>query len=102
MHRYRPLYTTLTIFVRRYELIHLTIGIIGNVLFVAGTILFIIEKPYAGWFFLGGSTGMLVNAFGNFLVKTEYLGKTAMTQIGFEVREAQRKKLLQKQAECDE
>lgn len=93
------LYKTLSICIRRYRWIHLTIGIIGNLLFLSGAVLFLRESDIAGWFFITGSLGMLLNALGDLIAETESCGKTALTEIGDDAR----RKYLQKfqQEYCD-
>ena len=49
-------------FLTQYEWLHALIGVVGNVLFVTGSTLFIWEplKAYATACFLASSTGMLI------------------------------------------
>lgn len=64
----RPERHALGAFVLRYPHVHLGIGLLGNALFVTGTILFMTEHPdVALWLFLGGSSGMFVGALGEVL-----------------------------------
>ena len=52
-------------FVFRFPLVHLGIGILGNALFLVGTVLFLIQHQDAGvWLFLAGSTGMFLGSLG--------------------------------------
>jgi len=55
--------------VQQYEHIHTTIGIVGNLLFVVGSILFFkaFEQFYtlAVWMFVVGSVCMLIGAIGS-------------------------------------
>ncbi|RFA29995.1 hypothetical protein CAI21_08700 [Alkalilimnicola ehrlichii] len=56
----------LTRCVEQYTWIHTTIGLIGNICFVAGSILFLREIQNLGTvFFIIGSTGMLIGNIGN-------------------------------------
>ena len=55
---------------RRYEAFHLTIGLLGNVLFFVGSLLFLSDnlKTPATIFFICGSLGMLIGNIGRALV----------------------------------
>lgn len=62
----------LKILVHDYSWIHLTIGLIGNILFFVGSVLFLPQyEPYkvlAIWLFIIGSFLMLTGSVGRFLV----------------------------------
>jgi len=69
----RPERRALGAFVRRFPQVHLGIGLLGNALFVTGTVLFMTKHQDAGmWFFLTGSSGMFLGALGELVRK---LGK---------------------------
>jgi hypothetical protein len=87
MRRKYVVYDSLTLFIRKYEWIYLFIGMMGNVFFLIGTVLYLMDSSVTGWFFLIGTIGMLINSIGSFLYKTEYKGKTAITAVGREIRE---------------
>lgn len=56
--------------VQRYPHVHLGIGLLGNALFVTGSVLFMTKRPDIGlWFFLVGSSGMFVGTLGEVLRK---------------------------------
>ena len=61
-------------FLKEYEWIHLTLGIIGNISFFVGSIFFLYEslKQAGTWLFIIGSFGMLIGSLGNALVKYEH------------------------------
>lgn len=49
----------------RFPQVHLAIGLVGNILFVVGSVLFMAERQGAGVAcFLTGSVGMLLGALG--------------------------------------
>ena len=54
--------------IKRYEIVHVSIGILGNLMFVIGSVLFF--DSFSGlynmavWLFILGSTLMLVGAVG--------------------------------------
>ncbi|GGD66447.1 YrhK family protein [Croceicoccus mobilis] len=56
-----------------YGWIHLGLGLVGNALFVIGSVLFLPAfdawKVLGVWLFILGSTLMLIGAIGSFLVK---------------------------------
>ena len=53
-----------------YQWVHWFIGILGNGLFIIGSVLFLYEvKPLAIYCFIAGSTGMLLGALGSGAVK---------------------------------
>lgn len=56
---------------RRFEWIHTLLGILGNLGFAVGSLLFLSEatKPIGVWFFVVGSIGMLIGAVGAALLK---------------------------------
>ena len=55
-------------FVFRFPQVHLGIGMLGNALFVIGTVLFLVQQQGVGiWFFLVGSCGMLLGSLGEIL-----------------------------------
>ena len=59
-------------FFSEYEWIHLSLGVVGNLLFFAGSILFLSEgqlQVLGTWMFIAGSFLMLVGSMGNALVK---------------------------------
>ncbi|WP_370194292.1 MULTISPECIES: YrhK family protein [Aurantimonas] len=68
----------LQILVRDFGYIHLGIGLVGNLLFVIGSVLFFkaFEEWYtlAVWMFVAGSTGMFLGSLGE-LAKTIYEGR---------------------------
>lgn len=52
-------------FVRTFPWVHLTLGLLGNVLFVAGSVSLLLDARLAGtYLFLGGSIGMLIGRVG--------------------------------------
>jgi hypothetical protein len=59
--------------VKEYQWIHLVLGIMGNITFLIGSILFLSESlQHAGtWMFIVGSIGMLIGNLGSALVKYE-------------------------------
>lgn len=58
-------------FVDRYGWIHTGIGLIGNVAFLAGSILFLLSiKPLSIYLFITGSTGMLIGSIGSAIVQS--------------------------------
>ena len=60
-------------FFEDYEWIHLIIGIIGNVLFFCGSIMFMFEiKPWSLYMFVSGSFLMLIGSLGSALVRHVY------------------------------
>ncbi|HET7409499.1 MAG TPA: YrhK family protein [Paracoccaceae bacterium] len=60
-------------FVKDYGWIHLGIGLVGNFLFVAGSILFLPQfeplQPIPVYIFIAGSSLMAVGRLGQFLVE---------------------------------
>jgi hypothetical protein len=55
----------LGLFVRRYPQLHLGIGLLGNGVFIIGTLLFMSGREGVGvWFFLVGSCGMFLGTLG--------------------------------------
>ncbi|SEF37390.1 YrhK-like protein [Amycolatopsis pretoriensis] len=57
---------TVRFFVREFPAIHLAIGVIGNVIFFVGSVLFIwhTTETLAIWLFIIGSFGMMLGAIG--------------------------------------
>jgi len=60
----------LRVFLRDYEWVHVSLGLLGNVIFLAGSILFLQpdRQHVATWFFVAGATGMLINSIGSALI----------------------------------
>ena len=60
-------------FVREFPTVHLVIGVIGNLVFFVGSILFIWQATelLAIWLFIAGSFGMLLGAIGQALYLRE-------------------------------
>lgn len=59
-------------FFDEYQWIHLTLGLIGNMLFFVGSVLFLFEQQlqtFGVWAFVVGSFLMLVGSAGEALVK---------------------------------
>lgn len=55
--------------VRDYAWIHTIIGLLGNVAFVTGSVLFLMQQQQQGiLFFIAGSLGMLIGNLGNAVV----------------------------------
>ncbi|WP_413160235.1 YrhK family protein [Capilliphycus salinus ALCB114379] len=53
----------------KYKWVHTRIGILGNICFLIGSFLFLLEFQKAGvWWFIFGSTGMLIGNVGNAFV----------------------------------
>jgi hypothetical protein len=58
----------LGMFVRRFPELHLGVGLVGNGVFLVGTVLFMTQRQDIGiWFFLVGSSGMFLGALGEVL-----------------------------------
>ncbi|KZB84772.1 YrhK family protein [Amycolatopsis regifaucium] len=53
-------------FIREFPAVHLGIGVIGNVIFFAGSVLFVwhVTELVAIWLFIIGSFGMMIGAIG--------------------------------------
>ena len=53
-------------FVREFPAVHLAIGVIGNIIFFAGSVLFIwhTTEVVAIWLFIVGAFGMMLGAIG--------------------------------------
>ncbi|MEU0529028.1 YrhK family protein [Amycolatopsis tolypomycina] len=53
-------------FVRDFPVVHLAIGVIGNVIFFVGSVLFLWSsaEQFAIWLFIVGSFGMMLGAVG--------------------------------------
>jgi membrane-bound ClpP family serine protease len=59
-------------FFDEYQWIHLTLGLVGNTLFILGSVLFLFEgqlRVFGVWAFVVGSFLMLVGSLGEALVK---------------------------------
>ncbi|WP_431239480.1 YrhK family protein [Mycolicibacterium aichiense] len=58
---------------RAFPWVHLALGLLGNALFVIGSVLFFWEsvKTAAIWLFVIGSTGMLLGSVGELLVRID-------------------------------
>jgi hypothetical protein len=60
------------VFVQNYGWVHQSLGLFGNLTFVAGSILFLPQmesyKTLGVWLFIVGSSSMLIGALGRFLV----------------------------------
>ncbi|SFW75269.1 YrhK-like protein [Amycolatopsis australiensis] len=54
------------VFIREFPAVHLAIGVIGNVIFFVGSVLFIwhATEDVAIWLFIIGSAGMMLGAVG--------------------------------------
>jgi hypothetical protein len=54
------------IFIREFPAVHLAIGVIGNIIFFVGSVLFIwhVTEVLAIWLFIIGSFGMMLGAIG--------------------------------------
>lgn len=63
----------LSVFFEKYEWIHLSLGVLGNVLFFVGSIMFLYEslKRLGIYAFVVGSFLMLVGSVGQALVRYE-------------------------------
>jgi uncharacterized membrane protein len=61
----------LSALLKRFEWIHTGLGILGNTLFVVGSVFFLYEslKTEGVWLFIVGSALMLVGALGSGIVK---------------------------------
>ncbi len=69
---------TIRAVIRHYQAIHLAIGILGNVTFLAGSLLFLHQaQPWASYLFIAGSVGMLLGNLGSALVQLERTGRAA-------------------------
>jgi hypothetical protein len=53
-------------FIREFPAVHLAIGVVGNVIFFVGSVLFIwhVTEVVAIWLFIIGSFGMMLGAVG--------------------------------------
>ncbi len=57
---------------RHSEWVHLGIGILGNLAFLAGSLLFLAKvEPLSLYLFVAGSAGMLVGNLGSAIVRLE-------------------------------
>lgn len=62
----------LTLFVKRYRFIHTAIAMAGSAIFVAGSILFMLDaSKAAGVLFIAGSVGMFLGNLGQLLTDRE-------------------------------
>ena len=59
--------------VKRYQWVHVTLGLIGNLSFFIGSVLFFWEswKNVGIWLFVIGSLGMLIDTIGSAIEKYE-------------------------------
>lgn len=55
------------------EWVHVTLGLIGNLAFLVGSVLFLWDstKVVGVWLFIVGAAGMLINSVGRAVVDTE-------------------------------
>lgn len=62
--------SALAIFVREYEWIHWGLGLLGNLTFFVGSILFLSDdtESIGVWLFIIGSAGMLIGSLGRYIV----------------------------------
>ncbi len=60
-------------FVIEFDWIHITLGLIGNLSFLVGSVFFLWEslKSVGVWLFIIGASGMLVGSIGGGIVKYE-------------------------------
>jgi hypothetical protein len=60
-------------FVNEYKWIHTTLGLIGNISFLVGSIFFLWDstQPIGTWLFIIGSGGMLLGSAGDMFVMAE-------------------------------
>jgi hypothetical protein len=58
-------------FLEDFEWIHIGLGLIGNLSFAVGSVLFLWEstRPLGTWLFIVGSIGMLIGSIGSAVVK---------------------------------
>lgn len=58
--------------VRRYDWVHTSLGIFGNVVFLIGSICFLFEssKTVGVWLFIAGATGMLIGSVGQAILES--------------------------------
>lgn len=56
--------------VRRYDWVHTSLGIVGNVAFLVGSVCFLFDsaKTVGIWLFIVGAAGMLVGSIGQALI----------------------------------
>lgn len=58
----------LAAFVRRFPQVHQGIGLLGNALFITGSVFFLLQQHHTGTLaFLAGSFGMFVGQFGEII-----------------------------------
>jgi hypothetical protein len=67
----RPLSDPLHVLIARYQWVHIFTGILGNGLFVVGSVLFLwrSSQTAGSWLFIVGSALMMVGAIGSAIVK---------------------------------
>lgn len=68
--RHLPRYErwALASFVRRFPVVHMAIGLFGNAVFIAGTVLYLTKHTNPGLYcFLAGSSGMFLGTLGETL-----------------------------------
>ena len=60
-------------FVKEYEWIHTSLGLLGNSAFFIGSVLFLFEslKTAGVWLFIIGALGMLIDTVGSAIIKLE-------------------------------
>ena len=70
-------HSRLSEFLSDFPWIHLGLGLVGNITFVAGSIMFFYEslKTPTIWLFIAGSIGMLIAILGQLFVKIEEFRK---------------------------
>lgn len=63
----------LRLLAHEYKWIHTGLGLLGNLTFVVGSVMFLYESTkHAGtWLFIVGSTGMLIGSIGDAFVEKE-------------------------------
>lgn len=61
-----------------YDWVHTGLGIVGNVCFLVGSVLFLWEstKTAGVWLFIAGASGMLIGSVGSAVAKAERRGTT--------------------------
>ena len=71
MHRPDPFRRFTNAIYEEYEWVHITLGLIGNLTFFAGSILFLWEhlKTAGTWLFIIGAFLMLIGSLGNAIVR---------------------------------
>lgn len=83
------IFKTARLVIRRYEGIHLTLGILGNTCFFVGSILFLFPpwKDPGVWLFIFGSAGMLIGSLGRAIVRYEERRQERRLRAGEHLRE---------------